>query len=162
MPLDPGRDWLAAGITGIPRQREWDAVASVHGPGAAGDEVEFVALGDGSYVVESESASVAPEELIEALTLEPPYRAVARRRDDVWAVGAVAIDVASLTHEPAGDDLELTWDGSRLALSIDSAPADPSRATALQRAAAARVDGAYAAHAHRLRGDLWEISVFAL
>ncbi len=30
MPLDPGRHWLAAGITGIPRQREWDAVATVH------------------------------------------------------------------------------------------------------------------------------------
>ena len=53
MPLDPGRHWLEAGITGIPRQREWDAVKLVEAPGAAGDELEFVALPDGRVLLES-------------------------------------------------------------------------------------------------------------
>lgn len=164
MPLDPGRDWLAAGITGIPRQREWDAVATVRGAGATGDELEFVAMPDGALVVEGGSAAIAPEELADALSgaIQPPYRAVARRREDVWAVGAVAIAVERLDPDPDGDDLELTWNGDVLALSINGVPAEPSRAAALQRIASTRVRGAYAAHAHRLYGDLWELSVLRL
>ena len=112
MPLDPGREWLAAGITGLQRQREWDAVATVDGDGTP--------------------------------------------------VGAVGIDVGRLEPEPRGDELELTWNGSELELTIDDVPAEPTRAAALERLANERVDGAYAAHAHRLRGDLWELSVLAL
>ena len=36
MPVDPGRHWLEAGITGIARQREWDAVVTVDGARVAG------------------------------------------------------------------------------------------------------------------------------
>jgi hypothetical protein len=162
MPLDPGREWLAAGITGIPRQREWDAVAVVPGPGEPGDEVELVVLPDGSLVQESDGAPAAAAFLLEAIGLEPPFRVVARRRDDLWAVGAVAIEVVQLDPNPDGSELELTWSRSVLALSIDGAPADPGRAAALERIAAARVSGPYAAHAHRLRGDLWELSVLRL
>jgi predicted trehalose synthase len=95
-------------------------------------------------------------------SIEAPYRALAVRRPDVWAVGAVAIDVERLEPDPRGTDLALTWNGSELELSIDELPASPTQAQALEQIAAARVDGAYAAHAHRLRGDLWEISVLAL
>jgi hypothetical protein len=41
-------------------------------------------------------------------------------------------------------------------------PADPSSAAALERLAAEREGGAYAAQAGRLDGDLFEISVLAL
>jgi hypothetical protein len=41
-------------------------------------------------------------------------------------------------------------------------PAEPGRAEALQRIATSRVPGPYAAHAHRLRDDVWELSVLAL
>ena len=95
MPIDPGRDWLAAGITGLQRQREWDAVATSEGDGTPGDEIAFVALADATFVLESGAA-------------------------------------------------------------------DPSHASALEQIAADRVSGAYAAHAHRLRGDMWELSVLAL
>lgn len=159
MPLDPGRDWLAAGITGIPRQREWDAVATVHGAGKPGDEVVFVALADGTFVVESGRADVSSDALVASLGLAPPYRAVARRREDVWAVGAVRIELARLDPDSDGDELALTWDGAVLALSIDGAPADPARASALRRIAEGRVRGAYAAQAQRLRGDVWELAV---
>lgn len=163
MPLDPGREWLAAGITGLQRQREWDVVATAEGDGASGDEVEFVALADGTFVVES-GGGVDTAAFATALaeSIEAPYRALAVRRSDVWAVGAVAIDVERLDPDPRGDELELTWNGSELLLTIDDLPAEPSQAAALERIADARVGGAYAAHAHRVRGDLWELSVLQL
>ena len=91
MPLDPGRNWLAAGITGIPRQREWDAVASVDAPGSPGDETQFVVLADGRVLVESDGAP-DPGPLATGLegVIDAPYRAVAVRREDVWAVVRVA------------------------------------------------------------------------
>ncbi len=163
MPLDPGREWLAAGITGLPRQREWDAVATAEVDGVAGGEIEFVALPDGTFVVESDGA-VDPTPFAEALAddIERPYRALAVRRPGVWAIGAVSITVGQLDPDPRGDELELTWNGAALDLAIDNLPADPARAEALARIARARVHGAYAAHAHRLRGDVWELSVLAL
>jgi hypothetical protein len=74
----------------------------------------------------------------------------------------VAIEVGRLEPDPRGDELELTWNGSERELTIDELPADPSKAAALDCIASDRVDGAYAAHAHRLRGDLWELSILAL
>ena len=163
MPLDPGRDWLAAGITGLQRQREWDAVATFDGEGAPGEELTFVALGDGTFVLESDGGG-DPARLAAALgdDVAAPYRAHAVRRPEMWAVGAVAIEVANLDPDPPGSELELTWDGSTLALTVDDLPADPSRASSLERVASGRERGPYAAHAHRLRGDLWEVSVLAL
>jgi hypothetical protein len=163
VPLDPAREWLAAGITGLARGREWDAVATLEGTGVAGDELRFVALVDGSIVLES-SDEVDPAPFAAALreAIAPPYRALAVRRPDVWAVGAVAIEAERLAPDPRGAELQLTWDGSVLALTVDGVPADPAQARALERIAMSRVRGAYAAHAHRLRGDLWELSVLAL
>jgi hypothetical protein len=163
MPLDPGRDWLAAGITGLQRQREWDAVATAEGEGTPGDEVEFVALPDGTFVLESAGgADAAPFATALGDSIAAPYRALAVRRPDVWAVGAVTIEVERLDPDPRGVDLALTWNGAELELSIDELPANPTQASSLERIAAGRVDGPYSAHAHRLRGDLWEISVLAL
>lgn len=163
MPLDPGREWLAAGITGLQRQREWDAVATAEVEGVAGDEVAFVALPDGTFVLESEGTA-NPTPFADALGdgIERPYRALAVRRPEVWAVGAVSIEVGRLDPDPQGNDLELTWNGSELALTVDHLPADPGRGAALERIARGRVGGPYAAHAHRLRGDAWELSVLAL
>ena len=110
LPLDPGRHWLEAGITGLARQREWDAVATAEGPGAPGDETQFVALQDGRLLIESGPSRFDAAALAEALegSLDPPYRAYAVRRDELWAVGATAIEVARLEPDPRGEDLELT------------------------------------------------------
>lgn len=162
--LRPGNDWLPAGITGLARQREWDAVATSDAPGYRGDEAEFVALEDGRLLLEAGPADFALEPLAAALegALSPPYRAVARRGDDLWAIGASAIEVAHLGPSTYGDDLDLTWDGETLGLIMDGQPADPGSAPALERYARARRDGPYAATAHRLVGDLFEIDVLAL
>ena len=77
-------------------------------------------------------------------------------------MGASAIETVRLDPDPRGDELELTWDGSMLALLADGMPADPSGAAALERLAAGRESGADAAHAGRLDSDLWEILVLPL
>ena len=163
-PIDPGSHWLASGITGLPRQKEWDAVATSDAPGTAGDEAEFVALSDGRLLVDAGPDGFDPEPLAAALdgAIERPYRALALRREEHWAVGASAIETTRLDPNPRGDDLELTWDGATLALVTDGMPADPSSAAALELLAAAREDGSYAAHAARLDDDLWEILVLPL
>ena len=163
-PIDPGSHWLEAGITGLPRQKEWDAVATSDAPGTVGDEVEFVALSDGRLLVGAGPHGFDPGPLAAALegAMERPYRALAMRRPEMWTVGANAIETARLDPAPNGDDLELTWDGATLSLVADGMPADPSGAAALERIAAARESGAYAAHGTRLDGDLWEFLVLPL
>jgi hypothetical protein len=163
VPLDPAREWLAAGITGLARGREWDVVTTVEGAGAPGDEVRFVALPDGSIVLESPVDTDAAR-FASALrdSIAPPYRALAVRRPELWAVGAVRIEVERFAPDPRGVELQLTWTGSGLELTIDGVPADPASGAALERIAAARVGGPYAAHARRVRGDLWELAVRAL
>jgi len=164
VPVDPGQHWLEAGITGIARQREWDAVVTASSPGVPGDEAEFVALPDGRLLSEDEhGADPSPFAKALAGAIEAPYRAVAVRREAVWAVGAVSIEVAELSPSPRGTDLELTWDGSTLSLTVDTLPADPANADALERVASAQLRGRpYAARAHRLSGELWEILVLPL
>src|SRR5262249_62119814 len=78
-------------------------------------------------------------------SIGPPYRALAVRRPDLWAVGAVTIEVERLDPDPRGDELELTWNGSELVLTVDDLPSSPANAAALERIASSRVDGAYAA-----------------
>jgi hypothetical protein len=138
-------------------------VATLRGEGNPGDEVAFVVLPDGATVSESGS-SIDPSRLVDALgeRIAPPFRALAVRRPELWAIGAVAIEVERLDPDPRGDELQLGWDGAQSELTIDAVPADPARAVALERIASRRVRGAYAAHAHRLHRDLWEISVLAL
>ena len=163
-PIDPGSHWLEAGITGLARQREWDAVATSDAAGTPGDEAEFVALTDGRLLVDAGPDGFDPGPLAAALegAIDRPYRALAMRRAELWTIGASVIETARLDPDPRGDDLELTWDGVTLALVADGMPADPSNAAALERLAALQESGAYAAHAGRLDGDLWEILVLAL
>ncbi len=162
-PVDPGPHWLEAGITGLSRQREWDAVATADAPGEPGDEAELVVLADGRVLVEHGPSGLDPTPLVDALVrARAPYRAVGVRREELWAVGARAIEVERLDPDPPGRDLELTWNGSVLALSVDGRPTDAGAAAALERLAAARERGSYAAHAHRLVDDLWEVLVLPL
>lgn len=163
-PVDPGEHWLEAGITGLPRQREWDAVATVAVPGTPGDEAEFVALADGRLLPElaPEGFDAAPFAASLEGTIDPPYRAVARCRPEIWTVGAASIEVVRLDPDPRGDDLELTFDGEVSALLVDAMPAAPAGAEPLRSLAESRQEGAYAAHAHRLVDELWEILILPL
>lgn len=155
--------WGEAGIHGIHRPRQWDAVAAASAPGLPGDSTAFVALPDGSLLVDDELPDGALAPLAEAVeaTLQPPYRAEAVRRSaEVWAVAARSIEVVELADDPTGDEVELTWDGQERGYRVDGSPSFGSQPE-LERLAAARHER-YAVRGTRLDGRLWEIEVAPL
>src|SRR4029079_752885 len=100
LPHDPGPHWGEVGIHGLHRQREWDAVATLESS-AAGMEAWFVVLADGSLVREAGNAD--PGAFRETISVPPPFRAHAVRRDGTtWAVAARRIETVEL-DEAGGD-----------------------------------------------------------
>jgi hypothetical protein len=101
------------GVHGVPRPRRWDVVASAQVE-LPGDAVHFVALPDGTLIVEEDvpDGSLTPLADAVEVTLNAPYRAEAVRREDgVWAVAANRIRVREFP-ETEGDELELVEDGN--------------------------------------------------
>ena len=150
-----------AGVSGLPRGRTWDSVASAHCPELPGDAVTFVTLEDGSIVVETDLPDEALVPLAESLeaTLEPPYRAAAIRNEgDVWTAVGEAVQIVELPEieEDVVDltvvsgERELTFDGER---TIRPLPALD---------ALAEKQGDVALHAERVDGDLFAVDVFQL
>lgn len=120
------------GVHGVPRPRQWDAVASAEAE-LPGEEVHFVALEDGTLVVDEDVPDGGLIPLAEAIeeTLPAPYRALGvRQGQNVWAVAARRIEVRELPgHEE--DELELV-EGDRVVIG------------------------------HRLEGDVFEVEVSRL
>ena len=154
--LDPGPHWGVTGIHGVPRPRRWDAVASADTPGLAGDELHFVALPNGDLVVDEDEPPDTVAPLADAIeqTIEPPYRAEAvRQQDDVWAVAARRVEVASF--EAGGEVLELVATDAGRTLTVDGERAFGS---VPELESVGRSQGeSYVVRASRLDGDLWEI-----
>lgn len=160
-PHDTTPRWGAVGIHGVARPREWDAVATADAPALAGDSVAFVALPDGTLVVDEEVEDGALAPLAEALerSLRPPYRAEAVRRGERWAVAGRSIGVAELPPSVQGEALELTVHEGRRELRIDGEPTFGS-IPALQWLAGDRES--YVVRAERVDGNLWEVRVSPL
>jgi hypothetical protein len=170
-PLDPvvafrrqfdslGGGLAAAGLP--PRARQWDTIVTADAPGVEGNEVEFVALRDGSILVEEEEGDAALEPLANAVepTIAPPYRAKAvKQTERIWAVSAEKIQVARF--EADGDTIELTQTRDGRAMRVDGMPSFGS-IPELERLGEAQAGPAYAVHAERLDDDLWEVRVAAL
>ena len=106
MPLDPAREWLAAGITGlrartrVGRRRHASRRRRARRRGrvrrAAGRVVRpRVVRRHGRRAVRGRASE----------SIAPPYRALAVRRPELWAVGAVAIEVDRLDPDPRGNEL---------------------------------------------------------
>ena len=155
-PVDPGPHWGVTGIHGVARPRRWDAVASAEAAGLTGDEVHFVALADGDLVVDEDEPPDTLAPLADAVeqTLEPPYRAEAvRQRDDIWAVAARRIAVASFQSE--GDELELVFTDEGRTLTVDGERTFGS-VHELERIGREQGDR-YVVRATRLDEDAWEI-----
>jgi len=157
-PVDPGAHWLEAGITGLARQREWDAVATSDAAGAAGDEVEFVALVDGRLLVEVGPDGFDAESLAAALegAIDRPYRAFGVRRPELWTVGAIAIETAELSFDH-GDRFELIRGLEESSLRIDDMPT-AEVVPELERLGEER-SSTYVVRARRLTGAVFEIEV---
>jgi hypothetical protein len=155
-------DESLVGIHAVARPREWDAVATVRAPALGGDRISFVALPDGSLILEE-----GPEGDLEPLaaaveaTISPPYRAEAVARDDQhWGVAANRIDVLELPEVGDGEELILTVHGEERELVIDGAEHEGT-VPSLEAFAEARYPS-FTARAQRIDEDLWEVRVFAL
>jgi hypothetical protein len=145
------------GIHGVPRERAYDAVVTADAPDVEGDAARFVALGDGTLLVEEGDGELAP--LADAIEQEVkrPYRAVAVRRGATqWGVAGTALRVVELP-EPGGDDVELAVRGEERTLVVDG-----NREFGTIPQLEALADGDAVIRASRLDGNLWEVRVVPL
>ena len=142
------------GIHGIPRERQYDAVAATEAPDAAGDSARFVALGDGSLVIEEGVGDLTA--LADAIEHEiaRPYRATAvRRGETTWATAAHRLRVIELP-EPGGDEIELVLNGEEKTLVVDG-----NRSFGTMPELEQLADGNAVIRAARLEGAIWEVRV---
>jgi Fe2+ transport system protein FeoA len=150
------------GIHGVPRARRWDAVASAEAPALTGDAVHFVALEDGTLVVDEDEPDGALASLADAVeeTIPPPYRAEAVRKSaETWAVAASRIAVARIPGL-SGEQAELTSTREGRVLRVDGRTTMGSQRE-LERLG--ETEGTeYVVLAKRLDGDLWEVEATAL
>lgn len=151
-----------AGIHGVARSRRWDVVAAADAPDARGDVVHFVALADGTLVVDEEEPDGALEPLAQAVeqSLRPPYRAEAVRRGGArWAVAASSI---ALVRVPGlqGDEAELVSNAEGRTLRVDGHPV--TRAAPALEAAGGAAGPQYVVRAQRVDDDLWEVEATPL
>ena len=161
-PIDPRHPfWQVVGIHGIPREREWDAVASAEAPGLPGDDVEFVVLLDGSLVVDEDVPDGTLAPLADALSLPAPYHAFGLRQDaDVWSVAAKRVQVVEVPENVEGDEIQLVVTDETRTLVVDDMPSSASIPSL--EAFAAEQFGSFVLRASRLDDLLWEVTVIPL
>ncbi len=161
-PIDPRHPfWQVVGIHGIPREREWDAVASAEAPGLPGDDVEFVVLPDGSLVVDEDVPDGTLAPLADALSLPAPYHAFGLRQDaDVWSVAAKRVQVVEVPEHVEGDEIQLVVTDETRTLVVDDMLSSASIPSL--EASAAEQFGSFVLRASRLDDLLWEVTVIPL
>ena len=159
---DPRPQWQETGIHGIARPREWDATVTAEAPELDGDSAQFVALPDGTLLVDE-----GPDQSLEPLAnaveqvLRAPYRApAARQNETLWAVQARRIEVLQLPDAIDGDAIELTRTADGTTLAIDDMRSVGRLPVLEQRGEQEGPE--YVVRAERLDGDLWEIHAAAL
>jgi hypothetical protein len=160
--LPGGRDPDGPGIHGLARSRRWDVVVTADAPGLEGNGVHFVALPDGTLVVDEDEPddSLAPlADAIEA-AVRPPYRAEAVRQGaSRWSVAAVRITVIEASGLE-GDEAELVTTAESSTLTIDGRAVYGS-VPAFERAGEAH-GSTYVVRAQRIDGDLWQVEAMPL
>ena len=154
-------DFLA--VHGIPRDREWDAVASAEAPGLPGEELEYVALEDGTLIVDDDLPDGALSPLADALEgqIRAPYHGWAFwQGDDVWTVAAKRVQVVEVPEDVPGDEVALSVNNGSRSVLVDGAESHaeiPSLETF-----AGQQYGSFVLHASRLDETLWEVTVHPL
>lgn len=162
--LDPEHPlWRVAGIHGIPRAREWDAVLTAIAPDLPGDETDFVALPDGTLFTDEDLPEGALEPIadgFEAL-IDAPYHALARRQDeDVWSAAAMRVAVVEVPEPVDGDEVALAVNDGERSVLIDGAETRVE-IPSLEDFAAEQF-GSFVLRASRLDETLWEVTVLPL
>ncbi|HEY7149738.1 MAG TPA: hypothetical protein VH420_09875 [Gaiellaceae bacterium] len=150
-------------VHGIPREREWDAVASAEAPDLPGEELDYVALEDGTLVVDEDMPEDALSPLADALEgqIRPPYHGYAFwQQDDVWTVAAKRVSVVEVPEDVPGDEVELAVNEGARSIVVDG---EESRAEipSLETFASQQF-GSFVLHASRLDDTLWEVRVLPL
>jgi hypothetical protein len=143
-----------AGIHGIPRERQYDAVATTEAPDAEGDAARFVGLENGSLLIEEGDGDLTP--LADAIEqkIARPYRATAvRRGETTWAVAAHRLRIVELP-EPGGDEVELVLNGDEKILVVDG-----NRSFGTMPELEQLANGNAVVRAARLDNTLWEVRV---
>jgi hypothetical protein len=150
-------------VHGIPRDREWDAVASAEAPDLPGDSLEFVALADGTLVVDDDLPDGALTPLADALDgqISAPYHGYALRQEgDVWGVAARRTQIVELEDDVSGDEIDMVVTDESRKVAVDGVESDAT-VPGLE-AFAAQQFGSFVLHASRLDDMLWEVTVLPL
>jgi len=143
-----------AGIHGIPRERQYDAVATTDAPDAQGDSARFVGLEDGSLLIEEGEGDLTVLANVIEQEVARPYRATAvRRGETTWAIAAHRLRVVELP-EPGGDEVELVLKGDEKTLVVDG-----NRSFGTMPELEQLAGGDEVIRAARLDGTLWEVRV---
>jgi len=150
-------------VHGIPRAREWDAVASALAPGLPGDELEFVALEDGTLIVDEDLPDEALTPLADALegAIPAPYHAFAfHQSEDVWSVAALRVNVVEVPEDVPGDEVDIVLNDDTRTVRIDETESK-AEIPSLEQFAAQQF-GSFVLRATRLDDTLWEVTVLPL
>jgi hypothetical protein len=150
-------------IHGIPRAREWDAMATAEAPGLPGDSIEFVALEDGSLVIDDDIPDDALTPLADVLEggIAAPYHAFAlRQSENIWSVAALRIRVVEVPEDVPGDKVDLVVNGEDRTVLIDDVESNMT-VPSLEEFAAQQF-GSFVLQASRLDDVLWEVTVLPL
>jgi len=162
--IDPRHPlWQVAGIHGIPRVREWDAVTSAVAPELPGNETDFVTLEDGTIFTDDDLPDEALTPLADALEglVEAPYHALAlRQAADVWSVAAMRVTVVEVSEDIAGDKVELAVNEGERTIRVDDHETRADLPTL--EAFASQQFGSFVLRATRLDDTLWEVTVLPL
>jgi hypothetical protein len=146
----PRPSWDAAGIHGLQRPREWDAVVTVEAPAIDAEKAVFVVLKDGDLIVEDGPDNLEPLATAVESRLTPPFRAEAVRREGgLWAVAARSVSVLDLPGV-SGDEIELTMHDGERTLVVDGESAFGT-IPQLERPG-------HVVRARRIGDDLWEVT----
>jgi hypothetical protein len=153
------------GLTSVERSRgPWDTLTTAHAPELPGSELTFVALADGTLVVDAEVPDGTVTPLADALEqeLEPPYEAAAVRSESgAWTVAAHAVLVAPAGHAD-GETAELARVDGVLTAKLDDSEIDPHTAPSGLVALLDHLDGDAALTAERLDETTWVAQRWAL
>ena len=161
MLADLGASAAIPGVMGVGGGRTWDAVVATNAPALTGDRVTFVALDDGTLVINEDLPDGALNPIADQLEemLEPPYRAAAARgEDDVWTAVAEKVRIVELTGIPA-DEVELAVVDGQRTLTFGDEQVDEALPPLDEIAGE---HDAVAIHAERVDGDAFAVDVFPL
>jgi hypothetical protein len=159
VPTAPGFD--LPGLTGVARSRgPWDVVTSAHAPDLPGNTFSFVALVDGTLVVDDDVPEGSGTPLAEAVEreLQRPYEAVAVRREDeegLWRVAAVDVLVAAAAPDDRSERVDLARVGDEISATVDGEETSPDAVPTGLLALLAQLEGDAALTVERLDEITW-------